>query len=176
MKDCGLPNLLAEVAFWQKAFGLDDWTIMARHVEDPRANCFSGPDRRDRMFKPGDSLLGMVRACSLENRTAEIRIRTPRTDRALRKWPVIVCHEMLHVVCAAHRGAGWTLASEHNVINTAAPLLAQLKKKDPAAARSAAAVTARVLRGVWPRASHGAPSCNPAREPSQDEPRRPDGP
>jgi len=45
-RDCGLPNLDAEIAFWKKAFGLDDWTITARYVEELKSRCRPILERR----------------------------------------------------------------------------------------------------------------------------------
>lgn len=160
--DYGLPCLAAEVSFWQSAFGLDDWTIKARHVDDLRCP----RNARER-------ILGLVNACSPDTRTAEVHVRTPRTAAFLAVWREIVCHEMMHVLHARHRGPGWTMAKEHAVIEAAAPILARLKKRDPVAAARVGAEVARAVREAWPLvspapacdASKAAMSCGAATEP-----------
>ncbi|MDI3290139.1 hypothetical protein [Polyangium sp. 15x6] len=137
-----LPNLAAEVAFWQKAFGLDDWTIEARHVENLRYPC---NDAGAGYPAKGERMAGLCDADRVA-RTARIRICTPRTFRQLRQWPEAVCHEVMHVLGAACRTPGWTIQNEHRSINIIAPMLVKAKRKDPALAARAAEALAEAYR------------------------------
>jgi hypothetical protein len=142
MRDYGLPDLAAEVAFWQKAFGLDDWTIEARHVDKLRYPCENAGAGYPANGVP------MVGLCAVDRnaRSASIDVRTPRTMRELRQWPEAVCHEVMHVFGAAYRTPGWTIEKEHRSINAIAPMLVKAKRKDPALAASAAEVLAEAYR------------------------------
>ncbi|MDC3960715.1 hypothetical protein KEG38_43080 [Polyangium jinanense] len=137
-----LPNLAAEVAFWQKAFGLDDWTIEARHVEDLRYPC---NDAGAGYPAKGERMAGL---CTVDRnaRSARIAVRRPRTMRQLREWPEAVCHEVMHVLGAAYRMAGWSIEKEHLVINIVAPMLVKAKRKDPALAARTAGLFAETCR------------------------------
>jgi len=130
-RDCGLPNLDAEIAFWKKAFGLDDWTITARYVEELKSRC-----------RP---ILGLLPEWDVERQTAVISVRRPRKMSLLRVWPEIIVHEMMHLVWRAHRVAGFTIEEEHRIINILAPAYAKTKRTDLAAATRMAAGFAKAV-------------------------------
>lgn len=129
-----LPNLAAEVAFWQNAFGLDAWTITARHAR--------------RRSPPLGALIGVVDEYDTAKRSATIVVAEPRTNALRRAWSSIVCHEMLHLV---FRDAGipWSHAQkprEHAVIERLDTLLADMKKRCPEQAAKVGGVFAGTIR------------------------------
>ncbi|WP_437958585.1 hypothetical protein WME76_02245 [Sorangium sp. So ce119] len=107
-----LPDLQQRLSWWQPRFGLRDWKIAARYVDD--------------LHLDGQPVWGLCRRL-VDNRTAEILIRTPTNEAELAEVEETLVHELLHCLLAPLGGCEpASVAAEENAAWTLSPLLVQL--------------------------------------------------
>ncbi|WP_438041437.1 hypothetical protein [Sorangium sp. So ce128] len=108
-----LPDLEQRLRWWQFRLGLRDWTLTARYVDDLTR-------------KDGTPVWGLCYRL-VDNRTAEILVRTPADAAELAEVEETVVHELLHCLLAplgGHEPA--SRAAEEQAVWTLSPLLVEL--------------------------------------------------
>lgn len=155
-----LPDLAREIAWYQARMkpsderfgaGIADWTITSEYVTNlsvPGMGLVWG-------LTCSPSSLPAIVALTPEDisaRRAHIQIRTPLNASELAEIPETIAHECSHVLFAA---MGAPLDAEENAAHSLAPLLADLRKNDPARAAMLARAMTNPARARAYRAGDG---------------------
>jgi hypothetical protein len=134
-----LPDLAREIAWWQARMrpsderfgnGIADWTITAEYVDRlsvPEHGAVWG-------LTCSPSSLPEIRSLTPEDisaKRAHIMVRTPVNTRDLTELAETLPHELVHVLDAPMQAP---VSAEENAAHSLAPLLAELRKNDPARA------------------------------------------
>ncbi|WP_437623378.1 hypothetical protein [Sorangium sp. So ce1151] len=120
-----LPDLEQRLRWWQARLGLRDWSLAIRYVDDLNLD--------------GQPVWGLCRRL-VDNRTAEILIRTPADAAELAEVEETIVHELLHCLLAPLGGCEpASVAAEEQAVWALSPLLVQLGQGAPRAPTGAAA-------------------------------------